>query len=477
MSKEIVREVYPHTKPRQGTRGALRRRGSGVGVYMDYAGATPMDPRVKLAMEPYFEDKFGNPAALYRAGRIAKEAMDNARKTIAKILNAGESEIIFTAGSTEADNLAVFGTAAAVFPRNGQRYNRPSYCTNKEMEGSGESVVDAGHIIISAIEHHVVLNAAEELKRQGFEISLAPVDAEGITKLGELAGLIRPDTFLISVMYANNEIGTIQPLAEIGKLVKKVRAERKSAGNETPIYFHSDGAQATGALDLDVQKLGVDLFVISGSKIYGPKGVAALFVRRGTRVKPLTFGGGQEGNLRSGTENVPAIVGLAKALEIAEEMKEKENSWLTELRDYFIKRLTTEIPKTILNGHSSERLPNNVNVSILDIEGEAAVLYLDAKGIAISTGSACTSLTLDPSHVILALLRPYEHAHSSLRFSLGRSTTREDIDYVMSVLPKIVMRLREISPLNMSVDQKEMSHPEAFAGQRAKVKVGGRTYK
>ena len=403
-------------------------------------------------MEPYFTDDFGNPAALYRAGRIAKDAMDNARKTISKFLNSREDEIIFTAGSTEADNLSIFGTAAA-------------------LKGIGK------HIIISAIEHHVVLNAATELKKQGFEISLAHVDKEGITKLDELEKLIRSDTFLISIMYANNEIGTIQPIAEISKLIKKVRDARKAAGNEIPIYLHSDGAQAAGALDLDVQKLGVDLFVISGSKIYGPKGIAALFVRRGTRVRPLTFGGGQEGNLRSGTENVPAIVGLGKALEIAEDLKSSENARLIELRDYFIKRLTAEIPKTILNGDATERLPNNVNVSILDIEGEAAVLYLDAKGIAISTGSACTSLTLDPSHVILALSRPYEHAHSSLRFSLGRKTTREDVDYAMSVLPKVVSRLREISPLNMAVDQKEMSHPEAFAGQRAKVKVGGQTYK
>ncbi|MBI3627174.1 MAG: cysteine desulfurase [Candidatus Sungbacteria bacterium] len=440
------------------------RPNDGVGVYLDYAGATPMDPEVKHAMEPYFEDKFGNPAALYRDGRLAKDAIDESRKTIARILNCRESEIIFTAGSTEADNIALFGVAEAV--------------AGNRAWGIGNG---NGHLIISAIEHHVVLNSAEALKRKGFEVSLAPVDAEGIVNLDELKKLIRSDTFLVSVMYANNEIGTIQPLYEIGKIIKQVREARKASGNNLPIYFHSDGAQAVGACDLDTQKPGLDLFVISGSKIYGPKAIGALYIRRGTPVRPMFFGGGQENNLRSGTENVPAIVGLAKALELAEAKRNPptggENTRLIKLRDYFIKRLVTEIPKTILNGHATRRLPNNVNVSILDIEGEAAVLYLDAHSISISTGSACTSLTLDPSHVILALGRPYEHAHSSLRFSLGRKTTKEDIDYVMEVLPQVIARLRQISPLNMKVDQKEISHPEAFAGQGARVKVGGQKYK
>lgn len=428
---------------------------------MDYAGATPVDLQVKLAMESYLGDKFGNPSALYRAGRMAKDAVDAARKTIAAILHSQESEIIFTAGSTEADNLAIFGVIHAL----------------KSMLTAPSNAWGKGHVIISAIEHHVVLNSVAALKKEGIELSLAPVDKEGIIALDELESLIRPDTILISAMYANNEIGTIQPLAEIAKMIRKVREERKKENNPLPIYFHSDGAQAAGALDLDVQKLGVDLFVISSSKIYGPKGVAALYIRRGTRIAPIYFGGGQEGNLRSGTENVPAIVGFAKALEIAESVKEKENARLIQLRDYFIARLTKEVPKTILNGHAQNRLPSNVNVTILDIEGEAAVLYLDARGISISTGSACTSTTLDPSHVILALARPYEHAHGSLRFSLGRSTTKADIDYVMEVLPQVVLRLRQISPVNMEVDQESISHPEAFAGQSAKVKVGGKTYK
>ncbi|MDO8601015.1 MAG: cysteine desulfurase family protein [bacterium] len=421
-------------------------------VYLDHAATTYLDPRVKIVMEPYWEADFGNPAALYRPGRIAKDAVEGARATVAKIFNCRADDVIFTAGSTEADNLAIFGTARA-------------------HQHLGK------HIITSAIEHHVIMNSLDAIKKEDFEVSFAPVDEEGILKLDELEKNIRPDTIIVSVMYANNEIGTIQPIAEIGKLIKRIREERKAAGNQTPIFFHSDAAQAAGFLDLDVQKLGVDLFVVSGSKIYGPKGIAAMFVRQGVRIKPIFYGGGQERNIRSGTESVPLIVGMAEALRLADEEREKESARLAELRDYLIKRLTTEIPKTILNGHPIKRLPNNVNVSVLDIEGEGVILYLDAEGIYISTGSACTSLTLDPSHVILALGRPYEHAHASLRFTLGKRTTKEDLDYVMEVLPRVVVKLRQISPLNLSMDQREVSHPEAFAGQGSRVKVGGKTYK
>jgi cysteine desulfurase len=288
-------------------------------------------------------------------------------------------------------------------------------------------------------------------------------------------------------MYANNEIGTVEPIEEIGKVIKEYREEKRL---QTP-FFMTDACQAAGALDLDVQKLGVDLMAINGSKIYGPKGVGALYKKMSVRLKPIIYGGGQENTLRSGTENVPGIVGLAKALEIAQAEKETENQRLVELRDYFIGRLTKEIPKVVLNGpppegearptslggHSVLRLPNNINVSVLDIEGEAVVLYLDAKGIYISTGSACTSTTLDPSHVILAIGRPYEYAHGSLRFTLGRRTTKEDLDYVMEIFPGIVEKLRAISPVKIEVGRKEISHPEAFAGQGAKVKVGGKNYK
>ena len=288
---------------------------------------------------------------------------------------------------------------------------------------------------------------------------------------------MRPDTILVSIMYANNEIGTIEPIAEIGKIIKEIRTERKAAGNQVPLFFHTDACQAAGALGMEVDKLGLDLLAINASKMYGPKGVGALYVRKGTRVKPLIHGGGQENNLRSGTENVPGIVGFAKAFELAQAEREKENARLIELRDYLMDRLLKEIPKTVLNGHPTKRLPNNVNVSVLDIEGEAVILYLDSKGVYISTGSACTSTTLDPSHVILALGRPYEYAHGSLRFTLGKRTTKDDLDYVMEVFPGIVEKLCRISPVRMEVGQAVVSHPEAFAGQGSKIKVGGKSYK
>jgi len=414
-------------------------------VYLDCAATTPLDPRVKAAMEPYWDVSYGNPSALYRQGRLAKEAVDQARERVARILHCRADEIIFTAGGT------------AMFPFDAAQGKR--------------------HLITTAIEHHAGLRSFEALGREGWEVTYLPVSEDGLVGPAAVRAAIRPDTLLVSVMYANNEVGTIQPLAEIGDIIKRVRKERGAAGNQLPIYFHSDASQAAGFLDLDLSKLGVDLLSLNGGKIYGPKGVGALFVRSGVRLKPIFHGGGQEKNLRSGTENIPGIVGFAKAIEIAEAEREAESVRLTELRDYLISRLTTEIPKTVLNGHPVERLPNNVNVSVLDIEGEAVILYLDAKGIAISTGSACTSTTLDPSHVILALGKPYEYAHSSLRFTLGRATTKEDLDYVMEVFPPIVEKLRVISPVKMEVGQTTISHPEAFAGQGAKVKVGGKSYK
>lgn len=419
-------------------------------IYLDHAATTPLDPRVKEAMEPYGDTIYGNPSSLYRQGRLAKEAVDRARETVGRIIGSRADDIVFTAGGTEADNIAIFG-AARMF--------------------------SGAHLITTAFEHHAGLRSFEMLAREGWEVTYLPVGEEGIIRPDALTAAVRPDTVLVSVMYANNEIGTIQPITEIGRILKDERRKRLAEKNSLPIYFHCDASQAAGFLDLNVELLGVDLMSLNGGKIYGPKGSGCLYVRPGTRLKPMFQGGGQEKNLRSGTENVPAIVGFAKALEIAEAERAAESRRLTELRDYLIRRLTAEIPKTVLNGHATERLPNNINVSILDVEGEAVILYLDAKGIAISTGSACTSTTLDPSHVILALGKPYEYAHSSLRFTLGRSTTRDDLDYVMRVLPGIIEKLRQISPIRMEVGQKEISHPEAFAGQGAKVKVGGRTYK
>ncbi len=421
-------------------------------VYLDHAATTYLDPRVKAVMEPFWEEEFGNPSSLYRPGRHAKEALDTARETTARILHSKPEELIFTGGGTEAINLALFGIA--------------------RMYG------DKGkHIVTSTIEHHAVLHSCEALQKEGFRITYLPVDEDGLVDPEAVRRAIEPDTILVSIMYANNEIGTIEPIPEIAKIIKDIRAERKTAGSATPIYFHTDACQAAGALEMDVEKLGVDLLALNGSKMYGPKGVGCLYLKRGVRVRPIIHGGGQENNFRSGTENVPGIIGFAKAFELATEEKEKENARLIGLRDYLMHRLITEIPKVVLNGHLTKRLPNNVNVSVLDIEGEAVILYLDSKGIYISTGSACTSTTLDPSHVILALGRPYEYAHGSLRFTLGHRTTKEDLDYVMEVFPAIVEKLRQISPVRLEMGQMDVSHPEAFAGQGSKIKVGGKNYK
>lgn len=421
-------------------------------VYLDHAATTYLDPRVKEAMDLYWENEYGNPSSLYRSGRRAKDALDAARATITGILNCRPEELIFTGGGTESINLAIFGIA---------RFYK-----------------DQGrHLISSKIEHHAVLHSLEALQKDGFEVTYLDVDEYGIVHPDALKNAIRPDTILVSIMYANNEIGTIEPMAEIGSVVKAVREERKAGGNQTPVFFHTDACQAAGSLEMDVQKLGADLLSLNASKMYGPKGVGALFIKKGIRIRPLIYGGGQENNLRSGTENVPGIIGFAKAFEIAQTERESENARLIELRDYFIEEIIKRVPKVVLNGHPEKRLPNNINTSVLDIEGEAVILYLDAKGVYISTGSACTSTTLDPSHVILAIGRPYEYAHGSLRFTLGKRTTKGDLDYVLEIFPPIVEKLRKISPVRMEIGQKTVSHPEAFAGQGSKIKVGGKNYK
>ncbi|OHA02291.1 MAG: hypothetical protein A3I44_05625 [Candidatus Sungbacteria bacterium RIFCSPLOWO2_02_FULL_51_17] len=424
-------------------------------VYLDHAATTYLDSRVRAAMEPYWEIEYGNPSGLYRTGRRAKDALEHARTTIAHILNAYPDEIIFTGGGSEALNLGILGAM-------------------KMHNGKGR------HVITTKIEHHAVLHACEALAKDGCDVTYLDVDEDGCVRPDDVRKAIRPDTVLVAVMYANNEIGTVEPIADIAKGIKDYRSESanvKLGITEKTLFFLTDACQAAGALDLDVKKLGVDMLAINASKIYGPKGVGCLYVRRGVRIAPLIYGGGQERSLRSGTENVPGIIGFAEALRVAHEEKESENERLTELRDYFIGRLFAEIPKVVLNGHPTKRLPNNINVSVLDIEGEAVILYLDSHGIAIATGSACTSTTLDPSHVILALGRPYEYAHGSLRFTLGRRTTKEDLDYVMTVLPEVVSKLRAISPVRMEVGQQEVSHPEAFAGQGSRVKVHGKNYK
>lgn len=424
-------------------------------VYLDCAATTPVDPRVLAAMRPYFEQEYGNPSSLYEAGRSAKEALDGARKRVAAILGCSPDELIFTGSGTESDNMAVLGV--------------PRWYRSKSVS---QGAVSQGHVIVSAIEHHAVLNAAEHLRKEGFEVTVLPVDEYGFVSPEAVRGALTPQTMLVSIMAANNEIGTIEPIQEIGKAIRDWKREQGRKSTESP-FFHTDACQAAGALDLNVQKLGVDLLTLNGSKIYGPKGTGVLYARRGVRIEPLVYGGGQEQRLRSGTENVAGIIGLATALEIAHAQREAEGQRLAGLRDRLIRGIQERIPKVVLNGHPTERLPNNVNVSILDIEGEAMLLYLDAKGIAAATGSACDSESLDPSHVILAIGRPYEYAHASMRFTLGRSTTQEDIDYVLEVLPGIVEKLRKISPVKLDLDAKKVvgsgaskGTQSAFAGQR-----------
>ena len=404
-------------------------------VYFDHAATTYVADEVVKEMQPYFSDFYANPSGLYAIGREVNGALENARRIVAQILHTLSDTIFFTGGGTESDNMAILGVA-------------------RKHEKNGK------HIITTKIEHHAVLNPCEYLEKHGFEVTYLTPDEFGFVSPKQVKDALRIDTILVSIMYANNEIGTVEPLADIGREILKWRKEN----NTKYPYFHTDACQAAGAFDLDVEKLHVDLMTINASKLYGPKGVGILYKNRNVVIEPIMFGGGQERGLRSGTENVPGIVGFAKALELAQENREVENNRLIELRNYFWERLEKEIPKVKLNGHtlnnSNLRLPNNLNISILDIEGEALLLYLDEYGIVCSTGSACTSESLNPSHVLLAIGLPYEYAHGSLRFTLGKRSTKEDIDYVMTYLPSIVEILRKISPVNLQIDANKNTHPK-----------------
>jgi len=404
-------------------------------VYFDHAATTYVDDVVLEEMQPYFSDIYANPSGLYAIGREVNGALEDARRRIAQILHTLPDTIFFTGGGTESDNMAILGVV-------------------RKHEKNGK------HIITTKIEHHAVLYPCEYLEKHGFEVTYLTPDEQGFVTPKQVKEALRADTILVSVMYANNEIGTVEPLADIGRELVQWRKEN----NTKYPYFHTDACQAAGAFDLDVEKLHVDLMTINASKLYGPKGVGILYKHRNVSIEPIIFGGGQERGLRSGTENVPGIVGFAKALEMAQENNEVENKRLTELRNYFWERLDKEIPKMRLNGPALDkedlRLPNNLNVSVLDIEGEALLLYLDEYGIVCSTGSACTSESLDPSHVLLACGLPYEYAHGSLRFTLGKRTTKEDIDYSMKYLPGIVDILRKISPVNLQEDAKKNTHPQ-----------------
>ncbi|HLD18014.1 MAG TPA: aminotransferase class V-fold PLP-dependent enzyme [Patescibacteria group bacterium] len=389
-------------------------------LYLDHAATTPLDPRVFEAMQPYFMEIYGNPSSFHTPGKRAKDAMDESRSKIANILACQPEEILFSSGGTESDNLAILG-----FARANQEHGK--------------------HIVTTTIEHHAVLEAVTYLERkEGFRVTRVPVDKDGVINSTDVLAAIQPDTILVSVMLANNEIGTIQPVSEIGNALRKQR------GSGLYPVLHTDACQAAGALSLDVEKLHVDLLTLNGSKIYGPKGIGALYLKKGLKIRPLQFGGSQERGLRPGTENVAAIIGLGTALEIAQQEIRKENARLIPLRDKLLQGILEHIPKTRHNGHPTKRLPNNVNISFLDLEGEALLLYLDAQGIFASTGSACASASLDPSHVILALGVPFEVAHGSIRFTLGRSTTEMDIDRVLEILPPLVEKLRSLSPVRVN---------------------------
>lgn len=380
-------------------------------IYLDHAATTAVRKEVLDAMLPYFSEKFGNPSTIYSYGRDTKTAVEEAREKVANALGAQPKEIFFTGSGTEADNWAVKGVAYA---------NR--------QKGK--------HIITTNIEHHAILHTCQYLESDGFEVTYLPVDENGLVTADQVRAAIRPDTILISIMFANNEIGTIQPIAEIGKIAK-----------EKGIYFHTDAVQAVGNVAINVNELNIDLLSLSGHKFYGPKGVGALFVRKGVKITSFMHGGAQERGRRASTENVPAIVGLGRAIELAMQDMEQYNEKLIALRDKTIAEVEKRIPFVKLNGDRHKRLPGNVNFSFEFIEGESLLLLLDMKGVAASSGSACTSGSLDPSHVLLAIGLPHEKAHGSLRITFGRDNTEEDVDYLVEILPGIVQRLRDMSPL------------------------------
>ena len=381
-------------------------------IYLDHSATTPVDLEVAALMMTYYTEKYGNPSSVHSFGREARQALEEARRQVAELLGATPQEITFTSGGTEADNLAIIGTAEA-------------------MSKKGK------HLITSAVEHHAVLETCEFLAKNGFELTILPVDAEGIVSVEEVRKAIRPDTILITVMHANNEVGSIQPIAEIGQLAK-----------EHDITFHVDAVQSLGKIPINVKELNIDLLTVSSHKIYGPKGVGALYVRKGVRLAPRAHGGSQEKKRRSGTENTPGIIGFGKACELIGQRMEKEDKRQIALRDKLMNGIVERIKYVKINGPLGEkRLSNNVNVSIRYVEGESLLLSLDMLGIAASSGSACTSGSLDPSHVLLAMGLVHEIAHGSLRFSFGNQNTEEEVDYVLEQLPKIVERLRMMSPL------------------------------
>lgn len=381
-------------------------------IFIDQASTTKVDPEVVKEMLPIFSEHFGNPSSIHQFGREALDFLNKSRKNVADLLHAKTDEIIFTAGGTESDNIAIKGV---------------SYKNKRKLKGP--------HIITSVIEHPAVLETVRHLETQGFEAKYLPVDKDGLIRIEDLSDSISKNTFLISIMYANNEIGTIEPIREIGKIAK-----------ENDIFFHTDAVQAIGKIPIDVKKLNIDLLALSSHKIYGPKGIGASFIREGVKLEPFVHGGGHEGGIRSSTYNMPGIVGLGKACELLSKRMDSDIIYLKKLRDELIKNIL-KIDESYLNGHPEKRLVNNANFRFNGVEGESLLLSLDEQGIATSTGSACSSMKLKASHVLTAIgLDPVE-AHGSLRFSLGRENTNDEVKYVSKIVPEIVGKLRKISPL------------------------------
>lgn len=380
-------------------------------IYLDYAATTPMRPEVLEAMKPFFLEYFGNPSGIYSFGHEAKKGIEKARSQVAALLGAREEEIVFTGGGTEADNFAIKGVAFA---------NRSK----------------GNHIITSSIEHHAVLETCGFLETEGFTVTYLPVDEYGMVNPDDVKNAITPQTILITIMQANNEIGTVQPISEIGTIAR-----------EAGVYFHTDAVQTAGHIPSDVNDLNVDMLSTSAHKLYGPKGVGCLYIRKGTRITPLIHGGEQENNRRASTENVAGIVGFGQAAELARNELEDEYRRITSMRDRLINGLLSKIDEAHLNGHPQKRLPNNINLTVSYTEGESIVLNLDARGICCSTGSACTSSSLEPSHVLVAIGLDEEVAYSSFRMTLGKWTTEEEIDRVLEILPETVAELRSMSPL------------------------------
>ncbi len=388
-------------------------------IYLDHAATTYVKPEVFDAMKPYFCEHFGNASSVYSIGRDSKKAVEQAREQVAEAIGAQPREIYFTSSGSEADNWALKGIAAA----------------NKKK---------GNHIITTAIEHPAILNSCKYLEGEGFEVTYLPVDKDGLVSLEQVKNAIKENTILISVMFANNEIGTIQPIQEIGAIAR-----------EKGVLFHTDAVQAVGNIPIDVEKMNIDLLSLSGHKFYGPKGIGALYIRKGVKISSLIHGGQQERGKRASTENIPSIVGLGKAIELATINIEEYNKKLINLREKTIEGLMARVPYIKLNGHRSQRLPGNVNISFQFIEGESLLLMLDMKGVCGSSGSACSSGSLDPSHVLLEIGLSHEIAHGSLRLTYGDENTEEDVDYILEEIPKIVARLRDMSPLYEAVKNKK----------------------